>query len=456
MEEASLDDVIETLRAQRDVHVERLKEWLRIPSVSTDSRRRADVRRAAEFIEHELRDAGFQTRIAETPGHPVVLAEWCQAAGRPTVLVYGHYDVQPPDPVELWRHGPFEPTVEGDDLVARGATDDKGQVLALMRGIGGVLRQRGKLPINVRFLIEGEEEIGSPNLVPFIKQHQADLEADVALISDTSQFGPGVPALTVGLKGLVYLQIDVTGAKVDLHSGSFGGAVGNPANALAEIIARLKDEQGRVTIPGFYDAVRALTAEERAAMRKLPFDEQRFQRELEVPALTGEAGYTTLERKWARPTLDVNGLLSGWTGEGAKTVLPCKAMAKLSMRLVPDQDPAIIARLAQQHIEALCPPSVRVQVSNMHGASPVLVSSESEYFRAACRAVELGFGKAPVLIREGGSIPVVSDFKKLLGIDTILLGLGLPDDGAHSPNEKFHLPDYQRGIETAARLLGEL
>lgn len=451
-----MQEVIQALRDGASDHVERLKDWLRIPSVSTETERAGDVRAAASFVFDELQEAGFDTQLHETPGHPIVLAQWLGAPDAPTLLVYGHYDVQPPEPLELWRHGAFEPTVEGTNLVARGATDDKGQVYALVRGISTALRMKGSLPVNVKFLIEGEEEIGSPNLVPFIEAHQEELKADVALVSDTSQFGPGIPALTVGLKGLTYLEIHLTGAAVDLHSGSFGGAVDNPANVLCWMIGQLKDADGRVTIPGFYDDVRDLTDAERAAFAELPFDEEQFRADLEAPALFGEKGYTTIERKWARPTLDVNGLLSGWTGEGAKTVLPCHAMAKFSMRLVANQDPNKIRDLVVAHLEKICPPSVRMRVEFSHGADPVLVNRDSAFFQAAGRAVEKGFGKAPVEIREGGSIPVVSDFQRILGIDTILMGLGLPDDGAHSPNEKFNLEDFQRGIETSVHLLEEL
>ena len=451
-----MHEIIETLSGDRQQHIDRLVEWLRIPSISTDRQREGDVRRAGEWILGELATSGFDARLDETEGHPVCFASWTQAVGAPTVLIYGHYDVQPPEPLELWRHGAFEPTIEGDDLIARGATDDKGQVLALVRGVCGVLKHRGSLPVNIKFLIEGEEEIGSPNLAPYIKAHSEELTADVALISDCSQFAPGIPAITVALKGLVYLEVFVQGPNRDLHSGSFGGAVENPANALTRILGSLRDEEGRITIPGFYDDVRDLTPEEREDFASLPFDEEAFRNDLDVPQVHGEAGWTTLERKGARPTLDINGLLSGWTGEGAKTVLPAHASAKLSMRLVPDQDPRVIETLVSDHLRSLCPPSCTIEVSVHHGAEPVLVERNSHWLEAAAIAVEKGFGKTPVFIREGGSIPVVSDLKKILGIDTILLGLGLPDDNAHSPNEKFHLPDYQRGIETAAWFLDEI
>ncbi|MFQ5654705.1 MAG: dipeptidase [Planctomycetota bacterium] len=451
-----MESVIERLRERRQEHVDRLKEWLRIPSISTDSAHKAETRRAGEFILDELRSAGFEARMTDTAGHPIVTAQWLGARHAPTLLVYGHYDVQPPDPLELWRHGPFEPTEEGRNLVARGATDDKGQVLALVRGICGFLEQRGSLPVNVKFVIEGEEEIGSPSLEPYIEEHREELAADLALVSDCSQFGPGMPAITVGLKGLVYLEVEIRGPNRDLHSGSFGGSVENPGNALAAIIGRLKDAGGRITIPGFYDDVRELTEEERHGFAELPFDEDAYRDDLGVARLFGEEGFTTLERKWARPTLDVNGLLCGYTGEGAKTVLPSRAMAKFSMRLVPDQDPGRIREATIAHLESICPPTVAMEITCHHGAEPILVDPRGPFMQRAVRAVERGFGKKPVFIREGGSIPVVSTLKSALGVDTVLLGLGLPDDNTHSPNEKFNLDDFQRGIETAAYLLEEL
>lgn len=454
--EPPLDSVITTLQAEQQAAVDRLIAWLRIPSVSTDPARASDVRRAGEFIRDELAAAGFATEMIDTPGHPAVLAEWTEAPGAPTVLVYGHYDVQPPEPLELWRNPPFEPTVEGRNLVARGATDDKGQVYALVRGIATMLRVDGKLPVNVKILIEGEEEIGSPNLEPLIVAHKERLAADIALIADCSQFGPGVPAITIGLKGLCYLEVHVQGPNRDLHSGSFGGSVENPGNALCRMIGQLKDAEGRITIPGFYDKVRDLTDAERAAIAVLPFDEKTYQTDLAVPELHGEAGYTTLERKGARPTLDVNGLLCGWTGDGAKTVLPAEAHAKFSMRLVADQDPDEIAKLAIDHLKAICPRGVTVEAHVHHGAHPILVETDTPYMKAAHRAVTRGFGKEPVYMREGGSIPVVTTLRAQLGIDTILLGLGLPDDNTHSPNEKFNLDDFQRGIETVAHLMDEL
>lgn len=451
-----MEQVIAALREQRQQHVDRLMEWLRIPSVSTDSNHDADTRRAGEFILDELRNAGFEARMHETPRHPVVTAEWLGAPGQPTLLVYGHYDVQPPDPLELWRHGAFEPTVEGVNLVARGATDDKGQVLALVRGISGMLTTRGSLPVNVRFLIEGEEEIGSPNLAPFVEAHKDDLAADVVLVSDCSQFGPGQPALTIGLRGLVYFEVKAFGPNRDLHSGSFGGTVTNPANALCEIIGRLKDDDGRVTIPGFYDGVREMPSAQRSEMAALGLDDAEYARELGVEALAGETGFTTVERRSIRPTLDVNGLYSGWTGEGAKTVLPAEAMAKFSMRLVADQDPDVIREATESYLRQLAPAGIRLEIRCFEGAPAILVNRENPFLAAAERAMAQGFGAEPLHIHEGGSIPIVSSFKSILGLDSILMGLGLPDDGAHSPNEKFNLDDYQRGIEAAAYFLQEM
>ncbi len=451
-----MSEVIERLRSSRQESVNRLLDWLRIPSVSTDPALKSEVERAGRFIEEELAGAGFETEIHETAGHPIVTATWTQAPGQPTILIYGHYDVQPADPIELWHKSPFEPTLVDGNVVARGATDDKGQLYALVRGIGSLLKVEGRLPVNVKFLIEGEEEIGSPNLEPFIDEHRDFLKADVALISDCSQFGPDIPAITVGLKGLCYLELEITGPNRDLHSGSFGGTVRNPGNALCALLGQLVDERGRITIPGFYDDVIDLDEQERAATRELPFDDDEYQRELGVTALFGEVGYSTLERKGARPTLDINGLLCGYTGEGAKTVLPARASAKFSMRLVPDQEPDKIARATTDYLNSICPEGVELELRVHHGAEPVRVPTQSTYMKAAHRAVERGFGRAPVYMREGGSIPVVSTFKKKLELDTVLLGLGLPDDNAHSPNEKFNLTDFQRGMETVVHFLREL
>jgi len=436
--------------------LDELRELLRIPSVSTDPGHVADVARCAERVSERVREAGFETEIIPTAKHPIVLGESPKKPGAPTVLVYGHYDVQPPDPLGLWRNDPFEPTVEGEYLVARGATDDKGQAYALVKGLQCAREVLGELPVNVIVLIEGEEEIGSPNLEPFVREHAKRLACDVVVVADSSQFDVGIPAITYGLKGICYLQVDVTGPSKDLHSGAFGGAVVNPANVLARLLAACQDADGRVTIPGFYDDVRDLEDWERKAFADLPFDEQAFLADVGSPALDGEPGYSTLERKWGRPTFDVNGLHAGFTGEGAKTVLPSTAMAKVSMRLVADQEPAKIRELVTRYLEELAPPTVTVKVQSFHDAEPVVVPTDSPWVHAAERAMATAFGRKPVFMREGGSIPVVSIFKKVLGADTLLLGLGQQTDGAHSPNERFRIEDYHRGQLMMAALVEEL
>jgi len=442
--------------ARKDELLAELVELLEIPSVSTDDAQKGEVARCAQRVAERLRGAGLETTVFPTQGHPIVYAQRLDAPGAPTVLVYGHYDVQPPDPVELWKHGPFEPTVEDGYLYARGATDDKGQFYALVKGIETALAVRGKLPCNVKLLCEGEEEIGSPNLDPFIRKERERLACDVVFISDCSQFGIDLPAITYGLKGLCYLELFVRGPSKDLHSGSFGGAVANPANVLTRMIAACQGPDGKVAIPGFYDDVRPIETWERDAMRKLPFDDDEFRRSVGAPKLAGEAGFTTLERKGARPTFDVNGLRSGFQGLGAKTVLPAVASCKFSMRLVPDQDPAKITALVSDFLREIAPDSVTIEVVDHHGARPVIVSRDGAAVKAAERALEIGFGKRPVFVREGGSIPVVNTFQSALGVESLLVGLGLPDDNPHSPNERFRIVDYYRGIVTMAAFLDEL
>jgi len=451
-----MSQVNDYVQAHRTASLEELKELLRIPSVSTDESLKGEVSRCAGFVEGCMKRAGLESSVLPTRGHPAVYGERLDAPGKPTVLVYGHYDVQPPDPVGLWRHGPFEPTVEGEYLVARGATDDKGQFYALLKGIEACIKVHGRLPVNVKVLIEGEEEIGSPSLVPFIQGEKRRLACDYVVIADSSQFAKDVPAITYGLKGLVYLELIVRGPKKDLHSGSYGGSVQNPANVLARMIAACQGPFGRVAIPGFYKDVRPIEAWEREEFARLPFDEAAYQRDTGVPRLFGEEGYTTLERKWARPTFDVNGLLSGFTGEGAKTVLPSVAKAKFSMRLVPDQDPESITALVKEFLQDIKPPTVEIEVLSHHGAKPVLVPRSGKGVQAAEKAYERGFGRRPVFIREGGSIPVVNTFQAELGAQSILLGLGLPDDDAHAPNEKFRIEDFYRGSITMAAFLEEL
>lgn len=435
---------------------EDLCQLLRIPSVSADSRHRPDVRRAADWLVDQFRSLGMTCELHETPGHPIVLAESLAAEGAPTVLVYGHYDVQPPDPLDEWISPPFEPTRRDGNIYARGATDDKGQMLTHVKSTEAWVRSEGRLPVNLKFLIEGEEEVGSEHLEQFVSDHRERLASDCVVISDTSQFGPGQPAITYGLRGIAYFELRLTGPRQDLHSGTFGGGVANPANALARLLAGLVNERGQIQVPGFYDDVEPLTDAERRQFAALPFDEAKFREQLGVAALAGETGYSTLERRWARPTCDINGLWSGYQGEGSKTVLPARAGAKFSFRLVPNQDPVKIHRALEDMLRRRCPPGINMELIAFHGAPGVVVPLDSPYMQAAARAIERGFGRAPVLIREGGSIPVVATFRRQLGVDTLLLGWGLDDDNTHSPNEKFCLADYHRGIRASAYLWEEL
>ncbi len=441
----------------RDAAVARLVEFLRIPSVSAVPEHRADVRRAADWLAQRLAAAGAdQVRIDDTPGHPVVLA---RAAGPPDglrVLVYGHYDVQPADPIEAWTSGPFAPTVRDGNVYARGASDDKGQVLAHIDALEAYSRTVGRPPVTLLFVIEGEEEIGSPNLASWLIDHASELAADVALVSDTAMLGPDQPTLTYGLRGLCYLEVEVRGPAHDLHSGQYGGAVVNPANALCAMIAALHDAEGRVAVPGFYDAVRPLAPEERQALARVPFDEAVFRAATGRAGGYGESGYSTVERLWARPTLDVNGIVSGWTGVGAKTVLPAFATAKISARLVPDQEPAGIGRLLREHLERIAPPGVQVTVRELHGAAPVIVDRRLPAVQAAAWALEQVFGQPAVFAREGGTVPVVATLQSLLHIPPVLIGFGLPDDHVHGPDEKFGLEQLARGTLTLTLLLERL
>jgi acetylornithine deacetylase/succinyl-diaminopimelate desuccinylase-like protein len=435
---------------------DQLKSLLRIPSVSAQPDHDADTRRAAEFVRDDLRHMGIPAELIPTKRHPIVYGERCDQPGKPTLLVYGHYDVQPPEPMEPWLSPPFEPTVRDGNLYARGATDDKGQMFTHLKAAEAWLKTVGSLPVNVKFLIEGEEEIGGANLESFVAENRDRLKCDYAVISDTSQFAPGMPAITYGLKGLAYFEIIVHGANIDLHSGTFGGAVANPCNALGVILASLKGADSRIRIAGFYDPVRPLEDWERAEFAKLPFSEAEFQAKLGVTSLEGELGYTTLERRWARPTCDVNGLYGGYQGPGPKTVLPHTAGAKLSFRLVPDQDPATVGRQFRDHVRAVCPPGVTYEIIDHSGAPAALVGVDSPGVHAAVRAIEAGFGTKPVFMREGGSIPVVGLLKTQLGVETLLLGWGQNDDNLHGPNEKFSLADFHRGIKASAHLLAEL
>jgi len=448
-------DILARIDSDKERYLEELKELLRIPSISTDPAYRDKVLEAANWLETRLSAAGLTTETIETEGYPLVYAEWTKAEGKPTVLIYGHYDVQPVDPVDLWRHPPFEPTVEDGKLVCRGATDDKGQSFAHVAAVSAILEERGELPVNVKMILEGEEESGGEAIEAFVSADGGErLGCDCVLVSDGSMYAPGQPSLLYGLKGLAYMEIKVTGPNRDLHSGSFGGAVANPANALCHIIDRLRDsDSGKILIDGFYDDVVPLADWEREAFAKLPFDQGAYNEDLGVKQEFGEEGYTTLERVWARPTCDVNGIFGGYEGKGAKTVLPAWAGAKVSMRLVPDQDPAKIAELFTAYVEKVTPPGVTVDVQLIHGADPVVVDATGPYADAALAAMEDIWGREAVRVREGGSIPIVSTFATVLEAPVLLVGFGLPDDRLHSPNEKFDLENFYNGIRTSARLL---
>jgi acetylornithine deacetylase/succinyl-diaminopimelate desuccinylase-like protein len=451
-----MDAVLSALRSQETKILDELFEFLRIPSIGTDPVYANDTAQCATWLAERFARAGFQTTLESTGGHPAVLAQWRGAPGAPTVLVYGHYDVQPAEPLEAWSSPPFDPTVRDGNVVARGASDDKGQVYCHLAAARAHLEVRGRLPVNLLFLIEGEEESGSENFDRYVRAHRDELACDAVVVSDSAQFAAGLPAITYSLRGLLYMEVTVTGPARDLHSGTFGGAVMNPANALAKILSSLHDEAGRVAVPGFYEDVEPLEAWEREAFAKLPFDEEAYRRSLGAPALWGEQGFTTLERAWARPTLDVNGLWSGYTGEGSKTVLPSKASAKFSCRLVPRQRPERVAGLVRARLEALCPPACSVQVREHHSGQPVLLPLDNPLVEAARRATARGFGTEPVPIREGGSIPIVQTFHEVLGVPVVLLGFGRPDDRAHGPDEKLNLADFFKGVATSAWLWEEL
>jgi acetylornithine deacetylase/succinyl-diaminopimelate desuccinylase-like protein len=452
-----MEKIIDHINMHRDQYLEELKGFLAIPSISALPEHADDVRRCAEWCADQLRRVGFEhVQVMQTPGFPIVYGDWLNAPGAPTILYYGHYDVQPVDPLALWESPPFEATVRDGELFARGAADDKGQVFMHMKAIEAHLKQDGRLPVNIKFMLEGEEEVGSAHLDDFIESHKDLLAANVVVVSDSAMFARGVPSICYGLRGLVYCQIDLRGSSTDLHSGLFGGAVANPAFVLAQIIAQLKDRSGRVKIPGFYDDVRPLSEEERKAWAGLPFDERKYRKDFGIPKLHGETGYTTLERTWARPTVEVNGMLSGFTGEGAKTVLPAVAMAKISMRLVPDQDPDKIASLFQEYVEKLTPKTVELTFTRMHGGRPWLTAYDNPFVQAAGRAIEKGFGRAPVFTREGGSIPVVSTFQQQLELPAVLFGVGLPDENAHAPNEKLDVSNFHNGVIASAYLYDEI
>jgi acetylornithine deacetylase/succinyl-diaminopimelate desuccinylase-like protein len=452
-----MDKTVDFINVNRDRYVDELKEYLAIPSISALPQHKDDVRRGAEWTANEMRRIGLENvRLEETPGHPIVYGEWLGAEGAPTILFYGHYDVQPVDPVNLWTSPPFEATIRDGEIYARGSADDKGQVFMHFKAVEAHIKQHGRLPVNMKFLIEGEEEVGSANLDNFISAHKDLLKADVVVISDSPMFDRGIPSICYGLRGLAYFQIDVRGTKSDLHSGSFGGAVANPGMVLAQMLAQMKDRSGRIKVPGFYDDVVELRPEERSEFSRLPFNERKYRQDLGAPKLFGETGYTTLERVWARPTFEVNGLLAGFTGEGAKTVIPAVAMAKVSMRLVPDQDPRVIGDLFEAYLRKVAPKTVELTVTRMHGGKPWMTEFDNKYVRAAGRAIEQGFGASPVFNREGGSIPVVSTFQQELGLPSVLFGVGLPDENAHAPDEKLDLGNFHNGIIASAYLYREI
>lgn len=452
-----MDTIVDFINVNRDRYVRELTDYLAIPSISALPEHAADVRRCAEWTRDEMARVGLQNaRLVETPGHPVVYGEWLGAPGAPTILFYGHYDVQPVDPVDKWTSPPFQATVRDGEIYARGAADDKGQVFMHFKAIEAHLRQTGHLPVNMKVLLEGEEEVGSAHLDEFIRGHKDLLKADVVVISDSPMFDRGVPSICYGLRGLAYFQIDLIGTKSDLHSGSFGGAVANPAFVLASVLSQMKDKGGRIRIPGFYDDVVEMRPEERQEFARLPFNETRYRKELGAPKLFGESGYTTLERVWARPTFEVNGLLAGFTGDGAKTVIPASAMAKVSMRLVPNQDPGKIAQLFEDYLRKVAPKTVEVRLTHMHGGKPWMTAFDNPFVQAAGRAIERGFGARPVFNREGGSIPVVATFQEELGLPCVLFGVGLPDENAHAPDEKLDLGNFHGGILASAMLYEEI
>lgn len=451
-------DLNDFIAGSKDRYLSELKQFLKFPSISTNPENKKDVLECAEYLKKHMESIGMQNaKVYPTKGHPVVYSDWLNAGvDKPTVLIYGHYDVQPVDPVELWTSPPFEADIRGENIYARGSADDKGQVFIHLKAIEAHLSQNKTLPVNIKLLIEGEEEIGSVHLGDFIKDNVELLRCDVIVVSDTSMFSKELPALGYALRGLCYMQVDVTGPNRDLHSGQYGGSVENPINALAEMISKMKDADGKILIDGFYDDVAPLSKEEKENFEKLPFDDKEYAKGLEVDELAGEKGYSTLERIWSRPTLDCNGIWGGFTGEGAKTVLPSKSSAKISMRLVPNQDPDKIAELFVKFVKKIAPKSIKVDVYGQHHGKPWISPIDSKWNQAAIRALKAGFGKEPVFMREGGSIPIVFTLEEYLKAPTVLLGFGLPDENAHSPDEHLNLNNFFNGIQTSAVFYNEI
>ena len=447
--------VLDYLDANRQKHVQQLCDFLRIPSISSQSDHDDDSRRAAAFVVDELKELGLEVELVEMGGLPLIYAQTEIKPERKTLLFYGHYDVQPVDPLELWDNPPFEPVIKDEIVYARGASDDKGQVFTHIKALEAYVKQGVELPVNVKFIIEGEEEAGGESIYRYTEQNAEKMACDAVVVSDTTLYNETTPGICYSLKGLAYMEIRVSGPAMDLHSGSYGGTVQNPGNAIAEIVAKLKDADGRCLVPGFYDDVLELEQEERDGFAELGYTDEILQQETGAPAPFGETGFTTLERMWARPTCDVNGLVSGYGGEGAKTIIPAAATAKVSMRLVPNQDPDRIAAAFQAYVMSIAPAGVKVEVENLHNANPVLVPRKSDMMTAGMTALEKGFGTKPVFIREGGSIPIVGTFQECLKSPVLLLGYGLSTDNIHSPNEKFHLSNFWRGARTSAILMEE-
>lgn len=452
-----MDKTLDFLKHHHDRYEQELMDILRIPSISSDPEHHEDMRKMAELLKKEMRSIGMDSvRIIETGGHPVVYSEWLNAPGKPTILIYGHYDVQPVDPVELWSSPPFEPVIKNGKVFARGSADDKGQIYIHLKAIEAWLATKGSLPVNVKLVFEGEEEVGSEHLEDFIKEHQEMLKADYVVISDTPMFREGYPGITYGLRGLAYLQVNLRGTSTDLHSGSFGGLVKNPINALVEILAKMKDEDGRILIPGFYDDVLPITEIEHEKLKNLPFDPEDFAKGIGAPALFGEAGYDYLERLWARPTFDINGIWGGFQGEGAKTVIPAEAHAKVSMRLVADQDPDDIAEKFTAYINSLVPDTMEAEVEAMHGGFGYVTNLDNPGLQAGVRALKKAFGKDVDFLREGGSIPIVKVFADIVKAPVLLMGYGLPDQNAHAPDENFSLYNFHKGIESIVHFFEEI
>ncbi|MDZ7765314.1 MAG: dipeptidase [Melioribacteraceae bacterium] len=452
-----MEKVVKYIKSNYDNYIDELVDYLKIPSISTTAAHKKDLKTCAKFVSDKLKAAGMKkVKIIPTEGHPLVYAEKIHDPKLPTVLIYGHYDVQPVDPLDLWKSPPFEPVIKGGKIWARGANDNKGQNLVHIKSVEAFAKTGTELPVNIKYIIEGEEEIGSPNLDKFLKKNRAMLSCDAVLISDTSMYAPGLPTINYGLRGLCYMEIEVTGPNRDLHSGTFGGTVANPINILAEMISKLQDKNGKITIPGFYKNVKRLTPKEKENYKKLKFSEAEYKKELGIKEVKGEKGYSTLERMSGRPTLDCNGIYGGFTEEGAKTVLPSKATAKISMRLVPDQTPKEIAKLFTKYINEITPKSVSIKVKELHGGLPIVVSLDHPAMEAASKATSKAFGKKTVYTREGGSIPIVVEFAKQLKAPTILMGLGLDTDNIHSPNEHFSLSSFKKGILASAYFFDEM